>query len=106
MSSKTIHYRYAQITKVNGTIQSLLNKALSSKELSIADNRREYFNSSSKEFRVMNAVKEDSSMLFGQLVFVYPDLPQTILNMKEGVKEYTINPFLLSNSDDEEKKNL
>lgn len=104
MVNKTLHYRYAQITKSDNTLQELFHNAIHSAELSIADNRQENFNSNSKEFRMINAVKEESSMLFGQLIFVCPEQAQVILSMEEGATTYTINPFSLNDDNDQEKR--
>lgn len=104
MVNKTLHYRYALITKNNKTLQELLHDAISSKELCVADNRQENFNSNSNEFRMINSIKEDSSMLFGQLIFVCPEQAQIILNMEEGASVYTINSYSLNTDSDKEKK--
>lgn len=104
MVNKTLHYRYAQITKSNNTLQELFHNAIHSDELCIADNRQENFNSNSKEFRMINAIKEESSMLFGQLILVCPEQAQVILNMESGATTYTINPFSLNDDNVQEKK--
>lgn len=103
MSYKTIHYRYCQLTNTNENLQNLLINILSY-ELSIADDRRDYFNASSSDFRVLNMIKEESSMLFGQLVLVSLDLPPSILNMEEGARQYKIDLLTLSQSSNEVKK--
>lgn len=95
---KSIHYRYSTITDNQDTLQSLLEKALKSNELSVAAQRMEQINAGSDETRFINAYADEGKMLFCQLVYIEAGKQQVVLEMEDGAKSYSILPFNLNDN--------
>ena len=101
---KTIHYRNFVITESKSTLQELLEELLKSEEYSIVDNRKEKINSTSDEIRFINSFVDEGNMLFCQLVYIESGKQQTILDMEEGAKSYSLLPFNLNSESKESDK--
>ena len=101
---KTIHYRNFVITESESTLQELLEKLLKSEEYSIVDNRKERINPTSEEIRFINSFVDEGDMLFCQLVYIESGKQQTILDMEEGAKSYSLLPFNLNSESKESDK--
>ena len=101
---KTIHYRNFVITESKSTLQELLERLLKSEEYSIVDNRKERINSTSEEIRFINSFVDEGNMLFCQLVYIESGKQQTILDMEEGAKSYSLLPFNLNSESKESDK--
>ncbi|GAB1668192.1 hypothetical protein Mh1961_14120 [Mannheimia haemolytica] len=101
---KSIHYRYSTITDSQETIQSLLEKALTSGDLSVASGRMEQINAGSEEVRFINAYVNEGKMLFCQLVYIESGKQQVVLEMEDGAKSYSILPFNLNENTEKDKK--
>lgn len=101
---KTIHYRNFTITESNSTLQELLETLLESEKYSVVDNRIEKINATSEEIRFINAFSNEGNMLFCQLVYIESGKQQTILDMEEGAKSYSLLPFNLNSENKEHNK--
>ena len=85
-------------------MQELLEKLLKSEEYSIVDNRKERINPTSEEIRFINSFVDEGDMLFCQLVYIESGKQQTILDMEEGAKSYSLLPFNLNSESKESDK--
>lgn len=93
---RVVHYKRAQFSTGDVTLQELLMQALSStSSLNKACNRHEHLNQDSTECILINHHKTFNGMLFGQLIFIEYGKAQSFLSLDEESNEYVIEPLSL-----------
>lgn len=93
---KVVHYKRAQFSTGEVTLQDALNQAIAeSSPLNKACNRHEHLNQDSTECILINHHQTFNGMLFGQLIFIEYGKSQSFLSLDEESKEYVIEPLTL-----------
>ncbi|WP_339672004.1 hypothetical protein [Dasania marina] len=88
-TSKALHYKRAQFTNNEATLQQLLEQALSSSPK--ATDRQESLDNIDSVIRLINHWKEYCGMLCGQALVFTKGKGQQLVTLEDGVEEYPLN---------------